>query len=546
MMLSQKVLRAGAAAVVAMAFVTLGLTSCGGGASLSEGGSLTFLAKSFPDHLDPQLSSTVAGWQAEYNTYIPLLTFKHAAAQEGSQVVPGLAKELPAISPDGREYTFHLQPGLRYSDGTPVRASDFQATMQRLFDLGSPGARMFTGIAGAAAYARGTSGSISGIETDDSSGAITIRLREPDGELETKLASPWAAPVPADTPAKDQTADPPPATGPYRISSSDPPRRFELERNPEWEAGNDGLVPNVPTPHADRITQTVVGNPSVATTRVERDKADFMTEKPPPDRLVELEWKYPDRFRTDVVPGTYYYWMNTTQPPFDDLKVRQAVARAVDPSALQRIFDSLMAATQQVLPPAVPGYVKFSPYPHDFATARQLIEEASPSDRQVTVWTDTRGPDQRAGGYLRSLLERLGFTAKLRVVSAASYYRTVGDPSTPNLDAGFASWAPLLPHPNQYFGTLLAGRAIRPTGNPNLAQLDDPALDDEIERLARQPLDPGTEAGYGALDRSVMAKAPWAPWGNPEVSTLTSDRVEFDSVIFNPVMRQDYGSFALK
>jgi peptide/nickel transport system substrate-binding protein len=354
-MLSEKAPRA-AAVVTGMALVALGLTACGGMApSGSQGGALTFDARSFPDHLDPQLSSTVLAWQAEYNTYIPLLTFRHAAAQEGSQVAPGLAKDLPTISEDGRTYTLQLQPGLRYSDGTPVRASDFQATMQRLFDVGSSGARMFEGIVGADAYAHGQAGSISGIETSDSTGVITIRLRAPDGELETKLASPFAALVPPNTPAKDQSADPPPATGPYEISASDPPHRFVLERNPAWAAGNEGLIPNVPTPHADKITQRVVRNASAATTQVERNRADFMIATPPRDRLVELNWKYPDRFRTDVAPSTYYFWMNTTQPPFDELKVRQAVDYALDPAALQRIYDSLMSTTQQVLPPGVPA-----------------------------------------------------------------------------------------------------------------------------------------------------------------------------------------------
>ena len=112
-MLSEKAPRA-AAIVTGMALVAVGLTSCGGtGPTGSQGGALTFDARSFPDHLDPQLSSTVLAWQAEYNTYIPLLTFRHAAGQEGSQVVPGLAKDLPTISEDGRTYTLQLQPGLR-------------------------------------------------------------------------------------------------------------------------------------------------------------------------------------------------------------------------------------------------------------------------------------------------------------------------------------------------------------------------------------------------------------------------------------------------
>jgi peptide/nickel transport system substrate-binding protein len=246
-----------------------------------------------------------------------------------------------------------------------------------------------------------------------------------------------------------------------------------------------------------------------------------------------------------VVPSIYYFWMNTARPPFDDLKVRQAVDYAVDPAALQRIYDTLMSPTQQVLPPGVPGYLKFTPYPHDLATARGLVKQADPGDTQVTVWTDDRTADRRAGAYLQGLLDRLGFTARLRVVSAAAYYRTVANPKTPDLDAGFGSWAPLLPHPNQYLG-LLNGGAIGHAENPNLAQLDDPAINGELERLAKQPLDPTTEADYTTLDRSVMAQAPWAPWGNQRVSTFTSDRVDSESVILSPVMHQDYGSFALE
>jgi peptide/nickel transport system substrate-binding protein len=529
-----------------VALVVLGLTSCGGaGGAGSQGGALRFDATSFPDHLDPQLSSTVEGWQAEYNTYIPLLTFKHAAGQEGSTVVPGLAKDLPTISADGKTYTLQLQQGLRYSNGTPVRASDFQTSMQRLFELGSGGARLFNRIVGATAYADGKASSISGIQANDSTGTITIRLRAPDGELETKLASPYAALVPPNTPAMDQTRNPPPATGPYAISSSDPPHQFVLERNPEWAPANQKLVPNVPTPQADRITEQVVGSPAAATVQVERNQADFMVGPPPTARLLDLIWKYPDRFGEAVAPSTYYFWMNTTQPPFDDPKVRQAVNYAINPSALQRIYGGLMIASQQVLPQGVPGYSKFTPYPHDFPTARELIRKASPSSEKVTVWADTPRQDRRAGAYLQSVLRRLGFAPKLRIVSAAAYYRTVGNPKTPHLDAGVGRSSPLLPHPNQYFGAL-DGRAIGQVANPNLAQLDDPALNHEIERLAQQPLDSTTEADYSALDRSVMAKAPWAPWGSTKVPTFTSDRIDFGSVIFNPVMRQDFGSFALK
>src|SRR5204863_343829 len=206
----------------------------------------------------PQLSYTVDGWEAEYNTYIPLLTFKHAAGKPGTEVVPGLAKSLPKITNGGKTYTFQLQQGLKYSDGSPVKASDFASTMQRLFDVDSGGAPFFSGIVGAADFQSGKASSISGIKTDDKTGKITIELTKPNGQLEDELAIPFTALVPPNTPAKDQTPNPPPSTGPYMISKSDPGNQFVLERNPEWAKTNEKLVPNVPTPHADKITETVV------------------------------------------------------------------------------------------------------------------------------------------------------------------------------------------------------------------------------------------------------------------------------------------------
>lgn len=537
----------GAAAAIGLAFAALGLTSCGGaGTSARQGGDLRFVAASYPDHLDPQLSSSAEGWQAEYNTYIPLLTFRHVDGRDGTGVVPGLARELPTISADGRTYTLQLQPGLRYSDGTRVRASDFQRALQRLFDLGSSGAPLYAGIVGAADYRRGRAESISGIEADDAAATITIRLTQPDGAFEDKLAAPFAAPVPPDTPARDKTSDPPPATGPYMISRSEPGHRFVLERNPEWAKANQAVVSAVPTPHADRITQTVVKSLSAQTTRVERNKADFMLDPPPPPRLPEVEWKYPDRFRRELTLSTYYFWMNTTKPPFDDLKVRQAVNYAIDPTALQRVYDTLMARTQQVLPPGMPGYTKVTNYSRDFKTAEELIGEARPEDRQVTVWTDDEEPNEHAGAYLQDVLERLGFKAKLKVVDQASYFRTVGDRSTPNLDAGFAYRRAQLPHPDEFFGAPLNGDAIRRTGNQNLALFDDPSLNDEIDRLAGEPLDSSVEADYSAVDEDVMKQAPWAPFGNRQATTFTSDRINLDNVIFSPVMGQDFGSFALE
>ena len=112
--------------------------SCGSGSGGKEGGTLTGTYASFPDYLDPALSYTAEGWTAMYDTYIPLLTYAHANGAAGSKVVPGLAESLPKISNGGKTYTLTLRKGLKYSDGTPVKASDFTSTVERMFKLNSP------------------------------------------------------------------------------------------------------------------------------------------------------------------------------------------------------------------------------------------------------------------------------------------------------------------------------------------------------------------------------------------------------------------------
>ena len=169
--------------VIAVTLALLVLAGCGSGSGGSESGTLKATFGSFPDYLDPALSHSEEGWTAIYNTYIPLLTYKHASGKEGSVVIPGLARSLPKISADGKTYELRLRDGLRYSDGTPVKASDFAHAVERVFLLNSSGSTYYTDIVGAAEFAKSKQGGIAGIVTDDKSGEITIRLTRAAGHL---------------------------------------------------------------------------------------------------------------------------------------------------------------------------------------------------------------------------------------------------------------------------------------------------------------------------------------------------------------------------
>jgi peptide/nickel transport system substrate-binding protein len=541
---------------VLAAVAALGLVSCGGGDDSSssssaggdgggkQGGILNVTYASFPDYMDPQLSYTQEGWSAMGEVYIPLLTYKRAAGTEGAEVIPGLAKEMPKISNGGKTYTLFLRPGLKYSNGKPVKASDFPYAVERLFKVNSGGSPFYTTIVGAEKFAETKTGGIPGIKANDKTGEIQIELEKPRGTFTNELGLMFVAPVPKGTPMEDLSASPPPSTGPYTITKSQPGRGWEVERNPYWEKANAKAMPELESGTLDGAKFTVVRNPQTQVNDIEQGKYDYMENPPPADRYTEVKEKFEGtQFRVEPTISTYYFWMNTKRPPFDDVKVRQAVNYAVDSAALERVYSGQIKGTQQILPPGMPGYEKFELYPHDMEKAKELLKEANPSDMDITVWTDTESPNNEAGEYYEGVLKELGFNTKLKILNADNYFTVIGNQSTPDLDTGWSDWFQDYPHPNDFFQPLLAGESILQTNNGNFANIDDPELNKEIAKLGEEQLGPEQEDSYKEVDKKFMELAPWAPYGTRTLSTFVSDAINLESVIYSPTFGAYLTSF---
>jgi peptide/nickel transport system substrate-binding protein len=538
-----------AVVVLAAASLGLGAAGCGNGSGSSTpagSSTLNVTYASFPDYMDPALSYSLEGWSAMSQTYLPLLTYAHASGAAGTKVIPGLAEALPRISADGRTYTLVLRKGLHYSDGTPVRASDFPATIERDLVMNSPGSGFYTDIVGAEKFEKTKQGGIPGIVADDATGEIVIHLVEPRSTFTNELAMLFAAPLPPSTPRKDLSTSPPPGTGPYEIVSADP-GGWEYRRNPEWADGNGPLMPQIPAGHYDTIDVKVIANPETAVNDVLSGKMDWMDEPIPPDRFADLQEHY-EGTQLLISPqiDVYYFWMNVDQPPFDDVRVRRAVNYAIDPAALQRIYTGGMEPTQQILPEAMPGHVTYKPYPHDMKKAKELIAEADPSERDVTVFGNSYGPNKQAAEYYEGVLRELGFKTTLKLVSPENYVTVIGNETTQDLDTGWATWYIDYPHPNDYFQPQLSGESIAPSANSNYAHFDDPAVNREIAKLGREPLGAPQEAAYAKLDREVMREAPWAPFGSVPQTTFVSSAIDLGKVVVSPVYGQDLTSFAPK
>ena len=332
----------------------------GGGGATRQGGEITIAQTSQPDYLDPALSYTVNGWEPQWLVYTPPLTYKRAEGVEGTELIPGIAEEIPEISEDGKTVTFTIRKGLKYSDGTPVKASDWEHTIKRVLNLESGATAFYLVIEGTQEYidAGKPEGDISGIETNDETGEVTIKLTQEDGQILNVLAMNFAGIVPGDTPFENLSADPPPGVGPYKFTESVPNRQFVLEKNAEFN------IPGIPKGNLDTITTQIVKSAERQTQDVISGKLDYMQDPPPADLLPQVKAEYSDRFKEQTPINVYYFFVNQTVPPFDKKEVRQAVAYGVDSTALSRLFGGRLEPGCNFLPPGLQGHEPIEPCPY--------------------------------------------------------------------------------------------------------------------------------------------------------------------------------------
>jgi peptide/nickel transport system substrate-binding protein len=496
------------------------------------------------DYLDPGLSYTVEGWEIMWNVYLPLIGYKHVNGPDGATIVPYLAESLPTISSDGKTYTLTLRKGLKYSNGTAVKASDFKATIERDFLIDSPGVGFFGNIVGANAFGKTKKGSITGITTDDATGKITIQLTAPQGDFENILATEFAAPVPANTPAKDQSTTPAPSTGPYVIKSYSPNKQAILVRNPDFKVADFGG--NVPYGNPDKMTIDIIGDDTVALQRTINGQDDYDFHQIPPDRLASTQAKYGADIKVYTPANLYYFFMNTRVAPFNNLKVRQAVNYAIDRQALVRIYGGLATPTENVLPPTYPQYKKHTLYPYSLAKAKALVTASGDKGMSVTVWNHQRGLDPKAGDYLTSVLNSIGFKAKEKIINAAVYWTTVGNQGT-KAQIGFADWFQDYPHPLDWFDVLLNGERITPTHNNNYANFDDKTINAKIDALKKQPtLTEAVNAQWAAVDKAVMEQAPWAPFLNRQFTDFFNSDIDLSCYENHVLYQFDFATICHK
>jgi peptide/nickel transport system substrate-binding protein len=494
------------------------------------------------DSLDPAVGYSLASWDVGWYIYLPLLTYRHAGGPAGTKLIPALAQSLPVISADGKDYRFRLRPGLEYSDGTPLKASDIAYAIKRLFLMDSPGVGYYTGIVGANEFAKTKKGDIKGIVTNDAARTVEFKLAQPRGDFLNILAMQFAAPVPTGTATEDRQAKKPiPASGPYQIENYQPNQTLVLVRNDSYK-----LIPGIPTGNADRIELPILANDGIALQKTINGETDVDYRNAPADRLGELQTKYASQLKVEPQAYTSYFFMNTQVSPFDKLAVRQAVNYAIDRQAIVRLYGGLATPTQQVLPPGYPSYKKLNLYPHDETKAKRLISSAGATGATVKVWSPVDAPYKQVAEYLADTLNKVGLKAGVKTIDFSVYFTTVGDQKT-KPQIGIGLWAADYPNPINWFDATLNGASIRDKGNTNLSRANVGPVNRLIERLKLQPkLTAGVNAKWADVDELVMKNALWAPFVNPVKTFFLGKGVNPACYTYNVLYLIDMGLLCKK
>jgi YVTN family beta-propeller protein len=506
------------------------------GASATEhrGGTLTVSSRTkAPISLDPAI--VVFSDEILAITNDGLLSYKKVGGPDGATLVPDLASALPEVSAGGLTYRFPLREGIRYSTGDPVRPEDFRYALERTLSLDT-GTYLFSAIDGAEACAEDppTCDLSDSIVVDDES--VTFHLTRPDPDLPFKLALPAAFPVPVATPVEDQGLSPVPATGPYMIAEAGADG-IELVRNPEFREWSGVAQPNG---FVDAISWRFDEELASAFDRLSVGELDWMTDVPQPEDLASLQAAHPDQIVLWPTALTMYVGSDVRKPPFDDVRVRQALNYAIDRDHVVELLGgpTSQRPTCQILPPNYQGYEPFCPYTlepgsgvwsaRDLARARALIEDADAIGEKVTVWVsdepDPLGLILNPVGtmqYVVEVLNELGLQAELKIVHDIDEYFDAIRAGEPQ--AYLSGWGSTYPSAGDFIPP-----QFRCGESENYSGLCIKSLDAQIEEALRlQATDPAaSNRAWIEIEHQLVEDAIWAPLTNPVSAYAFSARTE--------------------
>lgn len=356
-----------------------------GALALAAGGAfaadLTVAIQLEPPHLDPTSGAAGAIDSVLYSNVLEGLT---RFASDGS-IIPGLATSWD-ISEDGLSYTFHLHEGVKFHDGTTMDAEDVKFSLDRARADDSTNAQkpLFAGIAD--------------VEVVDPL-TVKVTLSAPNGAFPFNLAWGDAVIVAPESIADIKTN--PVGTGAFRFVNWVQGDKIELAKNPDYWGTPARL---------DKVTFRFISDPTAAFAAVMAEDVDVFAGYPAPENLPQF--KADPRFQVIIgnTEGETILAMNNRRPPLDNVKVREAIAHAID---RQAIIDGAMFGLGTPIgshfAPHNPAYVDLTALSaYDPDKSRAMLAAAGIKDLTLSLKLPPPSYARRGGEIIASQLRAVG------------------------------------------------------------------------------------------------------------------------------------------
>lgn len=352
-----------------------------------------------PPNLDPTAGAAGAIDEVVYaNLFEGLTRFR-----EDGSIAPGLAESWE-VSEDGRSYTFHLRDGVRFHDGTAFDAGDVVFSLDRARGPDSTNAQkaLFDGIEAVTVIDPGT---------------VRVDLGAPDSGFLWALA--WGDAVILAPETADAAATAPVGTGPFRFDRWVRGDRVELARNDAYWGAPVAL---------DRAVFRFISDPTAAYAALLAGDIDAFPNVPAPETLMQFKADPHFQVTVGLTEGETILAINNARPPLDDIRVRRAIAHAIDRQAL--IDGALYGYGTPIgshFAPHHPAYVDLTGLSaYDPDAARSLLAEAGFADGlRLTLTLPPPAYARRGGEIVAAQLRAVGIDARIEAVEWAQWLERV-------------------------------------------------------------------------------------------------------------------------
>jgi oligopeptide transport system substrate-binding protein len=432
-------------------------------------------------------------------------------------VQPDLAERWDT-SPDGKVYTFHLNPGATFHDGRLVTADDIKYSIDRALspDTGSIVAENFLGdVVGAKDVSRGRADEVSGVRVIDDT-TVEITIDAPKSYFLFKLTYPTAFVVDR----RQVEANPerwtrkPNGTGPYELKEWSLAERIVLEAYDRHHLGAPKLkTVRIELSGGSTLVAYEDGDVDIAGVGLD----DLQRIQEPGN---ELNDEYVQLPRQSID----YIAFNTNVPPFDDPKVRQAFAMAVDRQKIAEVvLQGAIPVANGILMPGVPGYTEDDKtYAYDPNRAKELLAESRYADNMPEITMAESGAGATVGPTTEAIIQfwsdNLGVTVNIQQAEAGTFFRDIDEGRYQMFHIG---WIMDYPDPEDILDV-----HFHSDSKQNQTQYGNPEIDAQLEQ-ARIETDIERRLGiYRDVERRLVEEAVWVPLFYDRVHALVKPYVK--------------------